>query len=284
MDRSNVLRGQQYATLAVDHGQKKKNGGVNARSRPQEVPALVSSDARTPLAWQHRNHNYQQQQQLHEHQATYIVHNSSTATDITPRYPTTLRTLATSTSRAPNGKSAAWSRNLASSQRIFYKYRNFRPVYLGVNGLPMAPTGTWDGEPCPIHHLPGALSIAPHPPPSMILPPHMATLPSHTMPSYVPPAPTPNKGGIYMLLPPMMRPRPLVLPAAEAASNGQPEPLPIRDPKTNTVTNNLFPSKGNSKTESKSSKCHGHTVVLWFIITVITVGITLVAVLRFVIG
>lgn len=104
--------------------------------------------------------------------------------------------------------------------------------------------------------------------------PTMATLPRR------PPAYDKN---MVMLMPPMMRPRPLVMPAAE----GPPEPLPMRDPKAITAT---LPRKEGSAGSEKShhavkkNGCHGHTVVLWFIITVITIGVLLGAVLRFVMG
>jgi len=98
----------------------------------------------------------------------------------------------------------------------------------------------------------------------------MATLPRR------PPAYDKN---VVMLLPPMMRPRPLVRPAAE----GPPEPLPVRDPKL------ALPRKEGSASSEKSvakdsGNCQGHTVVLWFIITIITIGVLLGAVLRFVMG
>lgn len=157
----------------------------------------------------------------------------------------------------------------------------------GHGGVPMVhPASTWDGEPCPVHHLHAINAImAPPPPPpaAMILSP-MTTMSRRGTPSYppsLPAPPPPTDKGIMMLLPPMMRPRPLVLPAENAS---HPEPLPVRDPKSIHTISSTNRKDSVSLKDIDANACEGHTIVLWFIITIITIGVILAAVLRFVMG
>lgn len=66
--------------------------------------------------------------------------------------------------------------------------------------------------------------------------------------------------------PPLMRPRPLVVPAAA-------EPLPVRDPFRRPP--GYPPSKMAEDPDYDQVCCKGHLIVLWIILGVVTVGVIL---------
>ena len=154
-------------------------------------------------------------------------------------------------------------------------------------GPPLVPT--WDGEPCPVH----GLGIPPPPPPFLArrsasiydMRPY-ATLPlplPAPPPLSLPPPATmgrrPPSQGIPIpphLLPPMMRPRPLVYPADAFAP---PEPLPMRDPEKKSLTP-IPPKEEVEERPRKRKCCRGPMLILWIILGVIAFGIVLGIVLN----
>ncbi|KAB7501851.1 hypothetical protein Anas_10207 [Armadillidium nasatum] len=171
--------------------------------------------------------------------------------------------------------------------------------------------GTWDGEPCPIHGI-GPMSLpGPHPPPIM-MPPHAAfTLPPKKANSIYDmrilaahPPPPASVGAIYgtlpvrppgidrrslvgapagippQLLPPMARPRPIVL-----SEGGTAEPLPVRSPPDKTSTLPLdVASKmtDTNKDEKHKEKCRGGLCVGMIVMGVICTGLLLGILLVFI--
>lgn len=162
-----------------------------------------------------------------------------------------------------------------------------------TRSVPALALATWDGEPCPVHGH--GIPLYPGPPGSGTLrrhgsmfdmrsaypPPHPAFLMNH-MP---PPPPMMDKksfhGSLQMLaggphqipshlLPPMMRPRPFVIPAGA-------EPLPMRDPyKMRTPPPSGYaPSKTEDPYSVDQVCCKGHLIVLWIILAVVTIGVIL---------
>ncbi|XP_059468334.1 uncharacterized protein LOC132192399 [Neocloeon triangulifer] len=255
---------------------KKSNNGGGADSR---IFMAESVESRTPLAWQQRNINYHQQQ----NNGT-LMHTTERQTNKIHSSQQNGNHSSEGQQQAVQGRRSSSITASSSSSSTERASKNSRPVNSAPPVAYPAYVGTWDGEPCPVHHLqmlqvPPSLPIPQHLsvqgiPPAMLPPSIAATLPRR------PPAYEKN---MLMLLPPMLQPRPLVVPASE----GPLEPLPVRDPKG--IHHTLPRKEGSAASEKsvmantgKNNNCQGHTVVLWFIITVITIGVLLGAVLRFV--
>ncbi|KAK7793257.1 hypothetical protein R5R35_010249 [Gryllus longicercus] len=148
-----------------------------------------------------------------------------------------------------------------------------RAPTLGTLRSVQSTLSTWDGEPCPVHHMQMPMGLLLPPPPAQLYPVMAVPLPAPPPPPPPPPLPPPPPPPV--LLPPMLRPRPLVL-AAEAA--GRPEPLPVRDPKTSVSP--LPPKDGAGPPQVHC--CKGNIIVLWVVLGIICVGILLAVILRFV--
>lgn len=121
----------------------------------------------------------------------------------------------------------------------------------------------WDRDPCPVHHVAMGM-ITPTPFPMERLPPPPPMTPISFGGPITPPP---------ILLPPMLRPRPLVVPADTPAP---PEPLPVREPKIAVPDFTLEP-------KPKRYCCKGNIVILWIILSVVCFGILLCVALSFII-
>jgi len=176
---------------------------------------------------------------------------------------------------------------------------------------------TWDGEPCPVHHLPhqhaAALPLAALYGHAAMPATALSLGPASVPPSVVsgvttvrrarsvaeisnggfsaPPA-TPRlnaksfHGSVHRLqahhppLPgaPATLVRGLVPPGRMVlAENGAPSHLPMRDPKNRSP----LPPKGDEVVEGGLDCCSGHFVVIWIILGIITFGLLLGIILRF---
>ncbi|XP_021914347.1 pollen-specific leucine-rich repeat extensin-like protein 3 isoform X2 [Zootermopsis nevadensis] len=242
---------------------------------------LDHGDPRTPMAWQHRNINYQQRNFYDERFGhAYMGTDGTPATTRTDPYAEEVamegmarnqqyqprsrpRARPTSSSTETSATSYSTAEPDTDSQMKFNTTLPFQPDLipgtrpaLGTSRSMQSTLSTWDGEPCPVHHVPAPVLLPPLPPPQYSL----LALP--------PPPP--------MLLPPMLRPRPLVLSAENTAP---PEPLPVRDPKSSVSP---LPPKERKKTSTHC--CKGHIIVLWIVSSIIFVGVLLGVVLRFVIA
>lgn len=173
----------------------------------------------------------------------------------------------------------------------------------GMSAAASASLSTWDGElgeHClqGLHYAmaPGLAPGSPPPPGMLMLPPGYAM---HGMPPAVmlappmgPMGPPPSMGPPMamampvgppmgpppaILLPPMMRPRPLVFPAAPTTPT-PPEPLPVREPKAVLA----LPPKELMAPRHKVKCCRGGCIVLWIIVGLILMGALLATALRFV--
>ena len=152
----------------------------------------------------------------------------------------------------------------------------------GASPAAAASLSPWDGEACAVHYgpLPPHHGLPPGLPPGMpppiMLPPSYAIGLPHGMPAMMLAAPGPPPPAI--LLPPMMRPRPLVFPAAPTTPT-PPEPLPVREPKSTLAS---LPPKEVLAPRRKIC-CRGGCIVLWIIVGLILVGALLATALRFVV-
>ncbi|XP_065349063.1 uncharacterized protein LOC135945358 [Cloeon dipterum] len=272
---------------------RKGSGGGDSRIFTVDMGA-ESMEARTPLAWQQRNLNYQQQQQRnqqHAYSSNTIGHvekaNKGVNSGVRRVVEEGAQTVGRGGRRSSSSTTATSSSSAATSKASRPPPPQPQPA-AAVQHQQHGLGATWDGEPCPVHHpvmfLPPVATMASMQMPaatmnSMQMP--VATMaPMHMPAATLPRRPPAYDNSVVMLMPPMLRPRPLVMPAASDA--GPPEPLPMRDPKQTLPRKEG--SAASEKPLSKSSDCRGHSVVLWFIISIITIGVLLGAVLRFVMG
>lgn len=145
--------------------------------------------------------------------------------------------------------------------------------FRSTRSVPALALATWDGEPCPVH----GHGI---PPPPLF---HAGTMRRHgslfdVRPPALfgpPPGPLMDKKSFHGSMqlvntpwyaPPLMRPRPLVVPAGA-------EPLPVRDPFRRPP--GYPPSKMAEDPDYDKVCCKGHLIVLWIILGVVTVGVIL---------
>uniref|UniRef100_A0A6A7FSW3 Leucine-rich repeat extensin-like protein 2 n=1 Tax=Hirondellea gigas TaxID=1518452 RepID=A0A6A7FSW3_9CRUS len=196
-----------------------------------------------------------------------------------------------------------------------------------AKSVPALLAATYDGEPCPVHHssvmgLPPHMSMPPMmhpgyatmghprraasiydmrmisspPPPATIY----GTLPHH-MPAPLPDTRSVVGGSAIMgpaapgaplgippqLLPPMARPRPVVI-----GEGGAPEVLPVRgrnEKDVSALPTSLLSAKGAAASGDEDVKkikkpfcCHGGACVCWIILSVIVIGIVLTLMLLFI--
>ncbi|XP_066995357.1 cleavage and polyadenylation specificity factor subunit 7 isoform X2 [Anabrus simplex] len=219
---------------------------------------LDHGDPRTPMAWQHRNINYHQQCNVGtgpsmDIQYPYVTQAEDQSVE-EESLPYRSRTRARPRPRprrtSPSSNTSATSASTGLDSDSQAKCE----VSLPLCTRPGSRT-TWDGEPCPVHHM--AMPVG------LLLPPPPPLYPLVAMPPQPPP----------VLLPPMLRPRPLVMAADVPAP---PEPLPVRDPK---VSVSPLPPKDAAV---RPHCCKGNIVVFWIILAIIFVGIVLGVILRFV--
>ncbi|XP_015905303.1 uncharacterized protein [Parasteatoda tepidariorum] len=263
------------------------------------------TDHRTPLAWRHRdmtlpNGPRNGHHHHHHHRSPPSPSVTTTSSDEREEVPM----VRGPPLRRPNSRTTARYHRDGQSQ-----FSAVEP-YPGVVGPPFRNGGTlrstrsvpaialatWDGEPCPVHghglplfhhqHHPighsnsgtmrrhGSLFdvrlpyYGHHPPP---FPPAL---------QYPPPPPSHLEkksfhGSMQVfpnpyLMPPMMRPRPFVIPAGA-------EPLPVRDPfKLRTPPASGYAgSKADDVYSVDQICCKGHLIVLWIILAVVTIGVIL---------
>lgn len=155
--------------------------------------------------------------------------------------------------------------------------------------------GPWDREPCPVHGV-GPLSLPP-PPPLMAMPPPRRAASIYDMRLLSPPPPP---GPIYgtlpvrpagdrrslaippQLLPPMARPRPLVV-----SEDGTTEPLPVRSPPDKpgaslTLAASAKLAADDARDSEKRRGCRGGVCVGLIVLGVVSVGLLLGVLLVFI--
>ncbi|KFM70217.1 hypothetical protein X975_19763, partial [Stegodyphus mimosarum] len=264
------------------------------------------TDHRTPLAWRHRDMTLHSGGQRSGHHHHHHHHHpprpppspsvTTTSSDEREEVPM----VRGPPHRRPNSRGARYHRDGQSQFSAAESYpapgAPFRSggTLRSTRSVPALALATWDGEPCPVHghgvplfhhqHSVGLsnggtlrrhgslfdvrLPYYGHPPPFG---------PPIQYPA--PPAPVLEKksfhGSLQMignpyLLPPLMRPRPFVIPAGA-------EPLPVRDPyKMRTPPASAYAgSKADDAYSVDQVCCKGHLIVLWIILAVVTIGVIL---------
>ncbi|GFY43218.1 uncharacterized protein TNIN_120021 [Trichonephila inaurata madagascariensis] len=268
------------------------------------------TDHRTPLAWRHRDMTLQSggggqrsNHHHHHHHHTPRPPPSPSVTTTSSDEREEVPMVRAPPLRRPNSRGTRYHRDGHSQFSAVEPYHGppgpFRNggTLRSTRSVPALALATWDGEPCPVHghgvplfhhQHPMGLSNAGtlrrhgslfdvrlpyfgHPPPP---PPHFGP------PSLqYPPPPLMDKksfhGSMQMLgnpymMPPMMRPRPFVIPAPA-------EPLPVRDPyKMRTPPASGYAgSKADDTYSVDQVCCKGHLIVLWIILAVVTIGVIL---------
>ncbi|XP_046985219.1 RNA-binding protein 12-like [Schistocerca americana] len=236
-----------------------RQGRTSTRPRP-----LDFGDPRTPMAWQHRNLNYQHQNVYSDNSGA--VHSAKEVAGIyrEPSLDPYTQTAATHSASKDlhymvqpqmQSKSVPPSTDISSSSSCSDEPDTEScQKYNGT--VPVQPMATWDGEPCPVHHCLGVMSPLPI-----------------AMPVPVPvPLPPPA-----VLVPAPHGPHPLMLQAASPAPSPAPLlPLPVRE---HLPAVQLAPT---NKAAVNSHKCAGKAIVLWIVFAVVVVGIILAIILKFV--
>ncbi|KAF0287202.1 hypothetical protein FJT64_014388 [Amphibalanus amphitrite] len=293
-----------------------RGGGRRAGSQ-----AATSEDARTPIAWQHRDMNY------HQHQSYSDRHRSESASR---RGPGSVSDQTSHTERPPRqaapvayrgrpppqetDASTSASSECSSDTKVTIHDRHRGPAVqlvplAGGGGPPtirsaqsvpllLGPPGagiTWDGEPCPVHHhgpppppmAVGPMSLPPPPRAASLYElrvgtPHSAYAPDGPLTTMTVdrkgrPAPPGSALGRPMmppgLMPPMMRPRPIV-----RAENGAARELPVRDPRKAS----LVPPSEPPPQRKEPVKCGGFKKVMLISLSVIVLGVILAVALIFI--
>nr|CAD7425099.1 unnamed protein product [Timema monikensis] len=237
------------------------------RARP-----LEHGDPRTPMAWQHRNINYHHQiggysdrpgmavspdEHLSYH-STRLEHSMGRrgmtkslqygAQGGRPSSSSTESSTTSSTTADHDTESQLHNNRHASRGATVVQEFGPEAAVADFGTLQTlsvrSAQSTWDGEPCPVHHvaLPMQMPMSmPMPMPMSMSMPMPMQMP---MPMTMPPPPMALCQRLPLppavLLPPMLRPRPLVMPADSPAL---PEPLPVRDPNTSLAS---LPTKAPS--------------------------------------
>nr|CAD7200850.1 unnamed protein product [Timema douglasi] len=247
-------------------GARRQGNSVMDRQTGRARP-LEHGDPRTPMAWQHRNINYHHQirgysdrpgmavspdEHLSYH-STRLEHfmgrrgltkslqygaqggrPSSSSTESS----TTSSTTADHDTESQLHNNRHASRNATAAQEFGPEAAVADFGTLQTLSVRSAQS-TWDGEPCPVHHVALPMQMPMSMPMPMQMPMPMPLPMQMPMPMTMPPPsmalcqrlPLPPA----VLLPPMLRPRPLVMPADSPAL---PEPLPLH---RNFIENFILP-------------------------------------------